>query len=1362
MAITNEDLTYKLVVDSSGMVKGYQDATGAVQDFSKVMAEADKKITESVGLLDQYGNAIKKTETDTSQATTATKQYSTATDTSSESNQEATTTLKVMDDTLTKTSKETLTFRERMKNLGMAFIAVNQTWELSQRILGTLTNALAGPIRAYGESEKAASRMANAMALQGQYSQEALASMSDWASVMQSTTTISDDLAMSLAATARATGLTDEQSKKLVETANDLAAATGRDVSDAFNELVGQFSGMRGRLVKFVPEMENLTDVQLKAGEGIDLVAKKFEGFGKGAAQTTLGTMTRLGNAWDDVQEKMGLYIKAFLNLPGSSNIAFKAIDAVSAAVDFLGNKMLWVKDQVVAFYSAFQNTVTQLGGFANIIAPIVDKLEFFALALAAIAAPTIAVQLAKIGTSLIGIVAPLVASGAQFFLVAGSFIAIAAAVDILVRNLDRVGELVDTIQVAFQNLIARITRGFRGVALAILTAFETIVDSIPTGILSKLGMDDAATSIREKMIELEKPMDGLNARVEDLNKQLKDVSKNIDLGAIGEIWKVGTEGLKVFNKELEKSQKITTQINAGPPIPENKQPAAKAGYQVPKLFDDKQMEMLKGVFTDVMPKFAGGLSESLAAPAQAIGETMTDFAGGISGLASIPLAIASAFSLVLDGIMKVLNFIPELINKVADVVNTLTDLPTKLGEAIKNLIGSVIRFFNEFLGNLFNYFDTLLVGLVDLVTKLPNAIANVFTKLPQQFVKLIERLGELIPEFVKGIITAMPKIVAAQIDFLIRGIPKIVRTLISVVVKDLGPALEAAFREAFGVIAELWRNLISGKGFDFSDLEEKVGAATNKIKETLTGVSEQLFTVMDINAQAQSSKIAEGIRDAIDSATTRTKDVLTQLWEALKRAWMWLKEKLWDPFVNAMKDAFMWIKNNIWDPFMNALKDIYMWIKTQIWDPFINALTAVFMAIKTQIWDPFINALTAVFMVIKTTIWDPFMNAIGAVWNAIKTAIFDPFSNGLTAFVSTGSLLVQALQAVVTLLQSIFNTLKANIFDPIITALSGVFNNVASIFSNINITIFAPLKAAFTSFQTFGTSFVASFSSTATTLSNLFGSVKANVFDPIISGFNSAFNGLTSIFNNIKNNVLTPFSNALSNFMNAGGTFSTLGSNIATGFQTGINKFWSTFETLGGNTAIGFQKGINKFWSTFETLGGNVGAGFQAGINKFWSTFETLGKNVASGFHAGINAIWDIFTTLGNNIAAGFKNSISNISVGGNKILPWSHGGLIYAADGAFISRGTDTVPAMLTPGEFVIKKQAVDNIGLPNLMQMNRGQMPSTGSTSINLTVTVNATEKPDEAFVRNRMMPTIVAELKRMSLDGRAVMSKKGLRE
>lgn len=44
-----------------------------------------------------------------------------------------------------------------------------------------------------------------------------------------------------------------------------------------------------------------------------------------------------------------------------------------------------------------------------------------------------------------------------------------------------------------------------------------------------------------------------------------------------------------------------------------------------------------------------------------------------------------------------------------------------------------------------------------------------------------------------------------------------------------------------------------------------------------------------------------------------------------------------------------------------------------------------------------------------------------------------------------------------------------------------------------------------------------------------------------------------------------------------------------------------------------------------------------------------------------------------------------------------------VYKSRGGFIPRGTDTVPAMLTPGEFVIKREAVQKYGVNTLTSMN-----------------------------------------------------------
>jgi hypothetical protein len=68
-------------------------------------------------------------------------------------------------------------------------------------------------------------------------------------------------------------------------------------------------------------------------------------------------------------------------------------------------------------------------------------------------------------------------------------------------------------------------------------------------------------------------------------------------------------------------------------------------------------------------------------------------------------------------------------------------------------------------------------------------------------------------------------------------------------------------------------------------------------------------------------------------------------------------------------------------------------------------------------------------------------------------------------------------------------------------------------------------------------------------------------------------------------------------------------------------------------------------------------------------------------------------------------------------------NGGLVptYFSAGGF-SKGTDTIPAMLTPGEFVIKKSAVDSYGVNNLSKINSGVSPDSSVYNYSLSVNVN----------------------------------------
>lgn len=76
--------------------------------------------------------------------------------------------------------------------------------------------------------------------------------------------------------------------------------------------------------------------------------------------------------------------------------------------------------------------------------------------------------------------------------------------------------------------------------------------------------------------------------------------------------------------------------------------------------------------------------------------------------------------------------------------------------------------------------------------------------------------------------------------------------------------------------------------------------------------------------------------------------------------------------------------------------------------------------------------------------------------------------------------------------------------------------------------------------------------------------------------------------------------------------------------------------------------------------------------------------------------------------------------------------GGLLpYKSEGGSIFKplGTDTVPAMLTPGEFVVRKYAVDNFGVDRLSAINSGTYNGESVYNYNLSVNVKSEANPNE---------------------------------
>ena len=117
------------------------------------------------------------------------------------------------------------------------------------------------------------------------------------------------------------------------------------------------------------------------------------------------------------------------------------------------------------------------------------------------------------------------------------------------------------------------------------------------------------------------------------------------------------------------------------------------------------------------------------------------------------------------------------------------------------------------------------------------------------------------------------------------------------------------------------------------------------------------------------------------------------------------------------------------------------------------------------------------------------------------------------------------------------------------------------------------------------------------------------------------------------------------------------------------------------------------------------------------WAKFDLLQRQLAAA-QAAYNATLPAYDS-------------NNISGGGFGMQYASSGGLIkpkYFGIGG-LARGSDTVPAMLTPGEFIMSKYAVQSHGMDKMRSINNGSSVGDAVYNYSINVNVKSDANPDE---------------------------------
>ena len=130
----------------------------------------------------------------------------------------------------------------------------------------------------------------------------------------------------------------------------------------------------------------------------------------------------------------------------------------------------------------------------------------------------------------------------------------------------------------------------------------------------------------------------------------------------------------------------------------------------------------------------------------------------------------------------------------------------------------------------------------------------------------------------------------------------------------------------------------------------------------------------------------------------------------------------------------------------------------------------------------------------------------------------------------------------------------------------------------------------------------------------------------------------------------------------------------------------------------------------------------------------QSIGNELTSGANTAASAMQSSASTQISSLKAveqqawATARAIAAASSGGGAVAA-SRGGPIYRAEGGFTPRGTDTIPAMLSPGEFVVNAQSTRKF-FSQLVAMNSGKQPvfrQSGGPVGDINISINESQSP-----------------------------------
>ena len=178
---------------------------------------------------------------------------------------------------------------------------------------GDITNLVKGAfstvgefVNAYAEAERALTSLKTALDISPKADLSDLEKLTKFASDLQALTGLSDDTTIALQSMLISTGRTADETMRILKLAADYSAATGKSFQSSVEQINKTFGGSARQLGQLFPELKDLSEEELKAGDALEILEQYFGGFSEKLANTAATSVAKFNETWGDMKEALG------------------------------------------------------------------------------------------------------------------------------------------------------------------------------------------------------------------------------------------------------------------------------------------------------------------------------------------------------------------------------------------------------------------------------------------------------------------------------------------------------------------------------------------------------------------------------------------------------------------------------------------------------------------------------------------------------------------------------------------------------------------------------------------------------------------------------------------------------------------------------------------------------------------------------------------------------------------------------------------------------------------------------------------------------------------------------------------------